>query len=217
MKSTIVVSLLCVLVYCFFEAEIIKAANQSQAITASLTVTSEITLTAPSNITMAPALSMTQNTALNVASGAASAWTVKTNNYNGYTFTMNASVAPAMASSDGRGNSFADYTATNVTIPETWVVTTAYEFGFSVFGTDAPTATWGTDTDCTAASGNGVPSATLKWRGFAGATAITVATAALKTATAGTATNLCVAAEQAGVYAPSGAFSATITGTATTN
>ncbi len=169
-------------------------------------VTSGITISAPSDITMT-ALTTGQNTAVGSA-----AWTVTTNNAAGYTLTLFAGAAPAMVRSGGGGN-IVDYTPGTPETPETWSVSSAAEFGFSAFGTDVPTGTWGTDSDCIA--GADVPSAGLKWRDFdLTGSADQIATAASQTSTSGTASTMCVASEQAGIFAASGSYTATITATA---
>ncbi len=170
------------------------------------TVTSGITISAPADITMT-ALTTGQNTAVGSA-----AWTVITNNAAGYTLTLFAGAAPAMVRSGGGGN-IADYTPGTPETPETWSVSAAAEFGYSAFGTDVPTGTWGTDADCIA--GADVPSAGLKWRDFdLTGSADQIATAAAQTSTSGTASTMCVATEQAGIFAASGSYTATITATA---
>ncbi len=171
------------------------------------TVTSGISITSPSDITMT-ALSTSQNTAVGSAT-----WTVTTNNYLGYSLTLFASTAPAMSRSGGGGN-IVDYTPAVAETPETWSVSGAAEFGFSARGTDVNTSTYGTDADCL--NGADVPSATLKWRDFdLTGSADQIATAAAPTSTSGTAATMCVATQQAGVFANSGTYSATITATAT--
>jgi len=207
LSSAFIVSFIATLGYIYFEPEVIGAAEQGADIDVTLTVTSEITLTSPGNIGMSPNITMTQNTSV----GTGSSWTVKTNNYNGYALTLKSDEAPALKSA---ADTFADYTEATANTPETWSVSSAAEFGFSVFGADSPTATWGSDTDCIA--GAGVPSAALKWQGFKGVTAITVATKNSETSTSGSTTTLCVGAEQNGIYAPSGSYTADVTGTATT-
>jgi len=195
-------------IYIYFEPEVIGAATASDDIDVTLSVEGEITLTKPSNVAMSPAITMTQNTSI----GTGNAWNVKTNNNAGYKLTLHADNANCLRTD---GVFFTDYSEATANTPETWSVSSAYEFGFSVYGTDAPTATWGTDTDCSGASSS-VPSATLKYQGFKGVTTIQVATKSTATSTAGVNTVLCVGAEQAGVYAPSGSYTADITGTATT-
>ena len=152
------------------------------------------------------ALSTTQNTAVGSA-----AWTVTTNNQAGYTLDLHASTDPALQSGLEQ---FTDYTEGTPGTPETCSVTSGYEFGFSAFGTHVPSGTWGSDTDCVA--GANVPSATLNWRGFDGLTDVRIATSSSETGTSGTASTMCVATEQDGVFAPSGAYTATVTATATT-
>lgn len=169
-------------------------------------VTAGITISAPSDITMT-ALTTGQNTAVGSA-----VWTVTTNNAAGYTLTVYAGAAPAMVRSGGGGN-IVDYTPASSETPETWSVSSAAEFGYSALGTDVPTGTWGTDSDCIA--GPDVPSAGLKWRDFdLSGSADQIATAASQTSTSGTASTMCVATEQAGIFAASGSYTATITATA---
>ncbi len=169
-------------------------------------VTSGITISSPADITMT-ALTTGQNTAVGSA-----AWTVITNNAAGYTLTVYAGAAPAMVRSGGGGN-IVDYTPAVAETPETWSVSGAAEFGFSAFGTDVPTGAWGTDSDCIA--GADVPSAGLKWRDFdLTGSADQIATAASQTSTSGTTSTMCVATEQAGIFAASGSYTATITATA---
>ena len=171
------------------------------------TVTTGISISSPSDITMT-ALSTSQNTAVGSAT-----WTVTTNNAAGYTLTLHSSTAPAMSRSGGGGN-IVDYTPASSETPETWSVSGAAEFGYSARGTDVSTGTWGTDSDCIA--GTDVPSTTLKWRDFdLTGSADQIATAAAATSTSGTASTMCVATEQAGTFANSGTYSATITATAT--
>lgn len=170
------------------------------------TVTTGITISSPSDITMT-ALTTSQNTAVGTA-----VWTVTTNNAAGYNLTVFAGAAPAMVRSGGGGN-IVDYTPAVAETPETWSVSSAAEFGYSAFGTHVPTGVWGTDSDCIA--GADVPSAALKWRDFdLTGSQDEIATSASQTSTSGTASNLCVATEQAGIFAASGSYTATITGTA---
>ena len=204
---TISVSVMLVLVSIFtFESLPVFAVTDEVVV--NQTVTTGISITSPSDITLT-ALSTSQNTAVGSA-----AWTVTTNSNGGYTLTLFASTAPAMARSGGGGN-IVDYTPAVAETPETWSVPSGnVEFGFSSFGTDVPTGTWGTDTDCIA--GADVPSATLNWRDFdLTASADQIATASAATTTSGTATTMCVATEQDGSFANSGTYAATITATAT--
>lgn len=182
---------------------LVEAVTATDSVVVTQVVTPGISISAPADITLTP-LSTTQNTAVGSAT-----WTVTTNNAAGYTLALSASTTPALQGTGGR--QFTDLGAT----PATWAVTSAYKFGFSAYGTDAPTATWGTDTDCLA--GANVPSTTLKWRGFNGTTGIQVASSSAVTGTSGTATTMCVGTEQNGVFAPSDTYTATITATATTS
>lgn len=194
--------------FSLIEPMVSEAATATDSVNVSQSVTTGISISSPSDITMT-ALSTSQNTAVGSA-----AWTVITNNAAGYSLTLYASTAPALARSGGGGN-IVDYTPSVSETPETWSVSGAAEFGYSVFGTDSPTGTWGTDSDCIAASD--VPSTTLKWRDFdLTGSADEVSTRASTTSTSGIATTMCVATEQAGTFANSGTYSATITATATT-
>ncbi len=193
------------LVYAVFEPSIAEAVTDTVLV--NQTVTSGISISAPGDITMT-ALSTSQNTAVGSAT-----WTVTTNNAAGYSLTLFAGAAPAMVRSGGGGN-IIDYTPAVAETPETWSVSAAAEFGFSARGTDVPTGTWGTDADCIA--GADVPSTALKWRDFdLTGSADQIATAAAPTGTSGTASTMCVATEQAGIFAASGSYTATITATAT--
>ncbi len=195
--------------FSFVEPRITGAATDTDDVIVNQAVTSEISLSSPSDITMT-ALSTSQNTAVGAAT-----WTVTTNNDDGYTLTLHASSAPALSRSGGGGN-IADYTPAVSETPETWSVPASnVEFGFSAFGTDVNTSTYGTDSDCLA--GADVPSAGLKWRDFdLTGSADQIATAALPTTTSGTAATMCVATEQDTTFAVAGSYSATITATATT-
>jgi len=217
LSSVLVVSLLALGIYWAFEPEISKisigqeawaATTASQEIDVFLTVSEEITLTAPSNITMGSGnISMSQNDVF----GTGDAWNVKTNSTAGYTLTFNSDQADCM---DSGADQFTDYTEASTGTPDTWSVDVAnYEFGFSVYGDDVDTGKWGSETTCGSGS---TPDSTLKWMGFTGVTAITVATSGSETATAGTDTIFCVGAEQGtNVFAPDGSYTADITGTAT--
>lgn len=186
------------------EPAIATAATASDQVVVTLNVTSGITISDGANISM-PALGVGIN-----GSTGSSSWIVKTNNVTGYNLAVKASASPALVSGV---NSFADYTeATNGT-PEAWSVPSgSKEFGYSAYGSTTPTATWGTAASCGTAT---TPSATQLYVGFE-TTDKVIAQSATVTPTAGVTTTLCVAAEQDGVYAPSGTYTATLTATATT-
>jgi hypothetical protein len=187
--------------------ETVYAQSATDNVTVTQAVTSGISITDGANITMT-ALSTSQNTAVGT-----STWTVTTNNAAGYSLTVYASTAPAMQGTGG-SRTIPDYTPAVAETPETWSVSSAYEFGFSARGTHVNTTTYGTDSDCIA--GADVPSTGLKWRDFdLTASADQIAASATVTSTSGVATALCVATEQNGVFAPSDTYTATITGTAT--
>lgn len=177
----------------------------------NLTVTSGISITSPADVTMSP-LSVTTNTSTGHA-----IWNVKTNDTDGYTLAVKASASPAMVSG---GDSFADYTEAVAGTPDAWSVNAStYEFGFSALGSDVVNVN--TDeyaatgvTTCDDGAASTTINTTLKWEGFTTSDE-TIATDSDPTPTAGVDTRICFAAEQNTVYAPSGAYSATITATAT--
>ena len=113
--------------FAFVEPRITGAATDTDDVVVNQAVTSEISLSSPSDITMT-ALSTTQNTAVGTA-----AWTVTTNNDDGYTLTLHASTAPALARGGGGGN-IVDYTPAVSETPETWSVPASnVEFGFFLY------------------------------------------------------------------------------------
>ncbi|MCM2339336.1 MAG: hypothetical protein NDI62_02680 [Burkholderiales bacterium] len=181
------------------------AASATDNVIVTLDVTSGITISDGAAVTMAPNLGIAADQSIGTSS-----WLVKTNAVNGYTLAVKASASPALVSG---ANSFADYTEGTPGTPDVWNVPSgSKEFGYSAYGTDTPTATWGTGASCGAA---GVPTATLKYDGFT-TSDNTIATRATVTPTTGITTTICFAAEQDTVYAPSGTYTATITATATT-
>jgi len=184
------------------EPEVVNAAAVTDDVVVTLVVDSGITITSPTDVTMAPNIGVAANSSIGTA-----IWNVKTNHATGYSLGVKASAAPALVR--GGGGSFADY---QTGVPTTWAPTaTSYQFGYSAFGTTVATATWGTGANCGAA---GVPTGTLKYKGFT-TTDAPIATQAVVTGTAGVDTTVCFAAAQNGVYAPAGTYTATITATAT--
>ncbi|HAS80906.1 MAG: hypothetical protein UR25_C0001G0006 [Candidatus Nomurabacteria bacterium GW2011_GWE1_32_28] len=181
------------------------AATDTDDVIVTLDVTSGITISDGAAVTMAPALGISADSSIG-----SSSWLVKTNSALGYTLAVKASASPALVSG---ANSFADYTEAVPGTPDIWSIASGTkEFGYSAYGTDTPTATWGTSASCGAA---GVPAAAQKYDGFT-TSDNTIATRATVTPTTGITTTICFAAAQNTVYAPSGTYTATITATATT-
>ncbi|HAE36485.1 MAG: hypothetical protein UR85_C0005G0007 [Candidatus Nomurabacteria bacterium GW2011_GWF2_35_66] len=190
--------------YLILEPTYVIAASVNDSVVVTLTVDSGITITTPSDVTMAPSFGVAADSSIGSAT-----WNVKTNHATGYSLAVKASASPALVSG---ANNFADYTEGTPTVPELWSVASgAKEFGYSAYGTDTSTATWGTSASCGSA---GVPAAAQKYLGFE-TTDFTVATRAVVTATTGVDTTVCFAAQQNAVYAASGVYTATITATAT--
>lgn len=195
--------------YTAFEAPVAVAATGSDNVVVTLNVTSGVTISDAGNITMAPNISMSADRSIG-----STGWTVATNSATGYTLAIKQSTALAMMGVSN-GDSFANYSESVAGTPDLWGGVTAgtKEFGFSAYGTNVPAA-WGSSTSGCGVSG--VADVTLKYRGFLPAmTDIQIASSGAPTPVSGTLTNVCFAAQQNGTYAESGAYTATITATAT--
>jgi hypothetical protein len=194
------------LIYIGFEPQIANAVQATDSVLVTLDVDSGISITTPADVTMAPHIGVASDGSIGSV-----VWTVKTNVAAGYTLAVKASSSPALVSG---GNSFADYTEAVAGTPEQpfTVASGDKEFGYSAFGTDTSTGTWGVAASC---GSSGMPSATQKYVGFTTSDK-TVASRASVTPTAGIATTVCFAAAQNNIYAAAGTYTATITATATT-
>ncbi|MDP3093695.1 MAG: hypothetical protein Q8N16_02930 [bacterium] len=170
-----------------------------------------ISLTVPASNLSLSDMSLSTVVPVTNASGGA-AWNIKTDNPGGYTLTLKTDKTSTLCTA-GDVECFTDYSEVTSGTPETWNVNESqYQFGFSAFGNDVSTATWGTGSSCTSPSANN-----LKYRGFTSTTVIQIASSNARTdPSSGTDTSFCVAAEQKNVYAPNGSYTADITGTATT-
>ncbi|MEK7572661.1 MAG: hypothetical protein AAB493_02310 [Patescibacteria group bacterium] len=184
------------------------AVTVTDNVVVTLDVTTGITISDGLPVTMSPNIGITSNGAIG-----SSSWIVKTNAALGYTLAVKADASPALRVLAVPANNFADYTEAVSGTPELWSVASgAKEFGYSAYGTDTSTATWGTSASCGAA---GVPAVAQKYVGFL-ITDKMIATRATVTPTSGVTTTICFAAEQNGIYAPSGTYTATVTATAIT-
>lgn len=190
------------------EPTVAAAVTASDSVVVTLNVTSGVSISDAGPVTMLPNLGISANNAAGT-----SAWTVKTNSTTGYTLGVKADASPALRITATPTSYFTDYTDTGNT-PEQWSVATGdKEFGFSAYGADVTDGTWGTGDLCETSSGSGVPITTMKYVGFE-TTDQTIASSNTVTTTSGTVTNICFAAEQKDVYAPSGTYNTTITATA---
>lgn len=187
------------------EPALSRAVTATDEVIVSLSVDAGISITSPADEPLSRNLGVSANTATGDTT-----WNVKTNNSAGYTLSVKATTSPALRNGT---NSVLDYIPAVVATPETWSVSNAAEFGFSSFGTDVSTGTWGTDSDCVAAAHT--PSATLKYRDF-DTTDIQIATRAATTTTAGIDSTVCFGVEQNSFYIPSGTYQASIIATAAT-
>jgi hypothetical protein len=190
------------------EPTISSAASVTDTIVVTLNVTSGVTISTGADTTMTPNIGIASDRAIG-----SSSWSVATNSATGYTLAVKASTTPALK--NGVVDNFADYTEATPGTPDVWggVASGAKEFGYSAYGTDVPTATWGTASTC-GDTLTGVPNVLGKYRGFTTAD-ITIASRAGVTPTTGVTSNICFAAQQNAVYAASGSYTATITATAT--
>ncbi len=210
LKRSVTVSLILSLViltgYVTYEGSVVYAASANTNVVVTLQVDTGISITADSATkVMSNSLGVSSHTAV-----ATSTFTVATNNAIGYTLALNASTNPAMKSGS---NYVSDYATT--TNPSTWSVASGdARFGFSAFGNDVNTTTWGTGSFCNGAATSTI-STTLKYYGFY-TNATTTATRASTTTPSGVTTTVCYAVQQNNTYIPSGTYTATITGTATT-
>jgi hypothetical protein len=215
-KKVIAISIISFLFVQIFYVTVVEptvASAVTNNVVVTLNVDAGVSISTATNATMTPDISMTQSKSIGSTS-----WTVATNNAAGYLLAVHASTQPALHKPAGPGaaDDFADYTPAVGGTPETWVSASSAvkKFGFSARGTDALVSYGGASTCGNA--GTGVPDGSEKFLGFNGGTDITIATKNTVTTPSGVVTNICFAAEQgSGIYALSGAFTATITGTAT--
>lgn len=195
------------IVYFTVEPTLSTAATATDSVVVTLNVTSGVTISDGANATMAPNIGISANKSVGNSS-----WSVATNSVTGYTLAVKASTTPALK--NGSTDEFVDYTATVPTTPETWSVSSGNkEFGYSAYGTDVADGTWGTHEGC-GDTGTGIVATGSLYRGFT-TSDVTIASRSGVTPTSGITTNICFAAEQNGVYAASGSYTATITATAT--
>ncbi len=204
-----------------------QTSPQTDNVLVTLDVTTGITISNGADVIMSPDLGISANSSIGNSS-----WIVRTNSVNGYQLSVKANTAPALKSAT---NSFADYPEATGTCsdplqttkatceavpaiwtptPETWnVPASTYAFGYSAYGADTtPIGKWGSGSSC---GSGGVPLGTLNYAGFTTNNNI-IATSNTVTSTSGATTNICFAAEQKNVYAPSGTYHATIIATAMT-
>jgi len=181
------------------------AATANDVITITLNVTAGISISTPPNTAMSNALGTSQLTAVGTTT-----WNVKTNNYGGYTLTLQAASTTAMQASST--SMIADYS--NSGVPTSWTTTTP-SFGFSGYGADVNTGTWGTGTTCS--NGTSTINSNLKYRGFTTSPYTIAFRTSTTTSNPGVDTVVCYAVDEATSYIPSGTYTAFITATAVTN
>ncbi len=196
------------MVYISFEPTIVTATAVNDDVIVTLNVTSGVTISNGSDTTMTPNIGIASDRSIG-----SSSWVVATNSATGYTLAVKASTTPALK--NGSVDNFVDYTEATPGTADAWggVASGTKEFGYSAYGTDVPTGTWGTQSNC-GNTGTGVPDVLGKYRGFS-TSDVVIASRAGVTPSAGITSNICFAAQQNAVYAASGTYTATITATAT--
>jgi len=195
--------------YAIIEPTKLTAASSATTTSVTLTVDEQISLTPPASIALSPNIDTTQQSS--VGSGS---WTVKTNANGGYTLKFTTSGANALT------NGTSTFTDLSTTTPTAWSEADAssYVWGYSAYGSNVATSTWGDAVACGTAAADAL-STSLNYAGFGTATTTTTAAASSGTVTtpSGATTTLCVFAEQGdNIYAPTGVYTATVTGTAAT-
>jgi hypothetical protein len=176
----------------------------STSFTASLTVDEEITINDGGNISMNPNINLSSDT-----STGNTTLTVETNADEGYTLAVKAGSDPAL---QGSQDQFADYSPSTTNTPDAWSVdSSSKEFGYAAYGDDV--SGFNNGDSC---SDNDPANHNVHYEGFA-TTDEDIASNSGSTANDGNVTTLCVAAEQNGVEAEAGSYTANLTATATTN
>ena len=178
----------------------------STSFTASLTVDEEISVTDGGDISMSPNLGLGSDT-----STGNTTLTVETNADAGYTLAVQAGNDPALQGDGGQDN-FADYSPSTTNTPDAWSVdSSSKEFGYAAYGDDV--SGFNNGSSC---SDNDPANHDVHYEGFA-TTDEDIASNSGSTANGGNSTTFCVAAEQNGVEAEAGGYTASLTATATTN
>jgi hypothetical protein len=178
----------------------------STSFTASLTVDQQINITAGGNISMNPNINLSSDT-----STGNTTLTVETNADEGYTLAVKAGSDPALQGDSGQDD-FADYSPSTTNTPDAWSVdSSSKEFGYAAYGDDV--SSFNNGSSC---SDNNPANHDVYYEGFA-TTDENIASNSGSTANGGNTTTLCVAAEQNGVEAEAGGYTANLTATATTN
>lgn len=212
-SSTVLALILSILMYALFpvvEPMLATAATASDDVVVTLNVSAGISITSPADATMSTTIGISTTKAI-----ATTTWNVKTNNVAGYTLALKSATSstPAMKQDTDNTKVIADNTAGAVT-PALWSVgANTAEFGYSGYGTDVSTGTYGTDSNCGATS---TPSTALKYTSLR-TTDRTLASRSSTTTPSGIDTVVCYGVEQGtSFYIASGAYTATVTATATT-
>ena len=182
------------------------AQSDSNTFDANLTVDEEIALTVSGTPVSMDNLGLTSGD----KSDGKATLNVETNSKDGYTLAVKAQDDPALQH-DSTNDTFEDYTPATADTAESWSAdSSSYQFGYGAYGGDAVSdfTSSGNCTDSDPTSGN------ERYEEF-NSSDENIAQNSTTTSTSGVDTTLCVAAEQKGVNAPSGNYTATIVATAT--
>ncbi len=203
-------SLLLFAIFPTLEPAFLTAATATDSVVVTLNVAAGISITSPADSTMSTTIGISTNKAI-----ATTTWNVKTNNAAGYTLALKSATSstPAMKQDSDNTKVIADNVA-GATTPALWSVgASTAEFGYSGYGTDVSTGTYGSDSSCGATS---TPSTALKYTSLR-TTDRTLASRASTTTQSGIDTVVCYAVEQgSSFFIASGTYTATVTATATT-
>jgi hypothetical protein len=221
----LIVSLVLPAVFLLFEPILIRATAPPPAadtVIVTQAVTAEITISAPADMTMAPSIpGMTGG----IGDGSV-AWTVTTNRTAGYTLSLRAAASPALTrTAPPPADSFADYTPAVAGTPDIdWSIpAAASEFGFTVDGADSALlfrrgGTVGTPTGACGSAAIVDPVGQCWINTATAAPGLTIAFRTSATPVAGIATTVPFRAQVTpGRHQLDGAYTATITATATMN
>jgi len=206
LSLTLVVALISFFSFAVAEPATSVAQSDSDTFDANMTVDEEIALNVSGTPISMDNLGLTSG---DLSDGQATL-NVETNSKDGYTLAVKASTSPALQH-DTTSDTFEDYTPSTANTAESWSAdSNSYQFGYGAYGSDA-TSEFTSSGNCTDSDPT---SGSEKYEGFSTSDE-NIAENSTTTSTGGVDTTFCVAAEQKGVNAPSGNYTATIVATAT--
>lgn len=197
----------------FEPAMAVGAGTISDSITVTQSVTSEITISSPIDVTMSPSIAgITGGT----GNGSAT-WNVRTNDTSGFNLKIKASASPALQSGS---YSFVDYTEASASTPDfAWSIAASdSEFGYTVESTTVEDTAQAFKDNGTVCGGTGTVNAVdTCWDGLSTTDATIVNRSNITSSTGENETVKFRAQSGSSRFQEEGAYTATITVTATTN